>query len=387
MDMDAPDQPATFEPLRSWGVAGIDPHKHTFTVAVLDERGGLHGVASFPTSDQGLGAALAWLGDVEFDVDRVGVEGSGWLGVHVATFLAAAGYDVREVQASRTAERRRRRRRAKTDAEDAQAIARETLAHPDLPPAGKQHLPDLDWDELVAMRNRRRGLLAQRQRLLNEAESVLVLLPLVVRGMLPPTSRVRPRLRVLAQGAADHLELAPADRVNLAWLADSAVDIHQLDARIRQLDERIPAVLARLGCTLAKEVGIAAVGAMQLLVEVGDPTRFASEARFARWCGVAPLAVSSGEGDGEPERHRLDLGGNRQVNSMLHTMHVTQARCYQPAKDYLRGKRAEHKTSREARRAHKRQLANVVIRHMWADHQRRMSQAANVPNQTTPRAA
>jgi hypothetical protein len=43
---------------------------------------------------------------------------------------------VREVQASRTAERRRRRRRAKTDAEDAQAIARATLAHPDLPPAG-----------------------------------------------------------------------------------------------------------------------------------------------------------------------------------------------------------------------------------------------------------
>jgi hypothetical protein len=34
-------------------VAGIDPHKRTFTVAVLDERGGLHGVASFDTSEQG----------------------------------------------------------------------------------------------------------------------------------------------------------------------------------------------------------------------------------------------------------------------------------------------------------------------------------------------
>jgi transposase len=141
--MDAVDeQPAAPAPPRLWGVAGIDPHKRTFTVAVLDERGGLHGVASFATSDQGLAAALAWLDAVEFELDRVGVEGSSWLGSQVATFLAAAGYDVREVQASRTAERRRRRRRAKTDAEDAQAIARETLAHPDLPPAGKQHTPD-----------------------------------------------------------------------------------------------------------------------------------------------------------------------------------------------------------------------------------------------------
>jgi len=99
--MDAVDQqPAAPAPHRPWGVAGIDPHKDTFTVAVLDERGGLEGVASFPTSDQGLAAALAWLGDVEFSLDRVGVEGSAWLGNHVATLLAGAGYDVREVQAS-----------------------------------------------------------------------------------------------------------------------------------------------------------------------------------------------------------------------------------------------------------------------------------------------
>jgi hypothetical protein len=52
------------------------PAQHTFTVAILDEPGGLHGVGSFATSDRGLAAALAWLGDIEFDLDRVGVEGS-----------------------------------------------------------------------------------------------------------------------------------------------------------------------------------------------------------------------------------------------------------------------------------------------------------------------
>ena len=48
------------------------------------------------------------------------------LGRPLVLALTAAGYDVREVQANRTAERRKRRRRAKTDIEDAEAIARET---------------------------------------------------------------------------------------------------------------------------------------------------------------------------------------------------------------------------------------------------------------------
>jgi hypothetical protein len=78
--MDAVEQPAAPAPRRPWGVAGIDPHKRTFTVAVLDERGGLHGVASFDTSQQGLAAALAWLGAVEFDLDRVGEGGLGVAG-------------------------------------------------------------------------------------------------------------------------------------------------------------------------------------------------------------------------------------------------------------------------------------------------------------------
>jgi hypothetical protein len=59
--------------------------------------------------------AVALLDSFEFAIRRVGVEGSAGLGRHVTQALVAAGYDVREVQANRTAERRRRRRRHKTD--------------------------------------------------------------------------------------------------------------------------------------------------------------------------------------------------------------------------------------------------------------------------------
>jgi transposase len=85
---------------------------------------------------------------------------------------------------------------------------------------------------------------------------------------------------------------------------------------------------------------------------------------------VSPLR-SPAEGHGPARRHRLDLGGNRDVNSILHTVHITQARCHPPAKAYIAKKVSESKTKREARRAHKRQLANVIIRHMWRDDDKR----------------
>lgn len=58
-------------------------------------------------------------------------------------------------------------------------------------------------------------------------------------------------------------------------------------------------------------MGIGLIGAAELIAEVGDPSRFRSESAFARWAGIAFVATSSGEGQGEPTRHRLDLLGNQ----------------------------------------------------------------------------
>jgi hypothetical protein len=103
-----------------------------------------------------------------------------------------------------------------------------------------------------------------------------------VRAVLPQTSRVRPRLRALELGLVSSVQLAAANRVNLAWLTETAGDIARLDAWVTELDKKIPP-LGRLGSTLTQEHGIAAVAAvagMDLLVEVGDPTRFATEAQL-----------------------------------------------------------------------------------------------------------
>jgi transposase len=334
---------------------------------VVNVLGELVTRVSFKVTQAGVAELLAVLRGTGLDIDRIGIEGSGGLGRPLTLALATAGYDVREVQASRTAERRQRRRRAKTDIEDAEAIARETLADPDLPPAGKHAAPPPSWDTLVAIRDWRESLILQRVRLLTEAEPVLVSLPLRVREQLPATSRVHPALKRLARIAPTLTGLTPADQTKLARLAATTDQLTALDTQIKDLDRQIPALLADLGCTLTDIHGIGVVTAMTLLTEIGDPHRFARESQFARWCGAAPVPVSSGEGDGPARRHRLDLGGNRQVNSILHIVHVTQARCHPSARAYLARRTTAGHTPRAARRSHKRHLANVIIRHMWND--------------------
>ncbi len=118
---------------------------------------------------------------------------------------------------------------------------------------------------------------------------MLVTLPLAIRDALPATSRVLPRLVALAEGHVVPAALAPADRLKLDRLATSLLDITTLTQRIKELDQRIPALLAELGSTLTDLHGVGAVTAMDLLVEIGDPHRFTSEAQFARWCGIAAL--------------------------------------------------------------------------------------------------
>lgn len=294
-----------------WGVAGADAHKHSITVAVLDRTGGEVDVATFAVTSDGVADLLTWLRSRPVEVARIGIEGSAGWGLPVAEFLVEAGLDVREVNPARTSDRRRRRRRPKTDREDALAIAREVLADEALPPAAAAMPVSDAHAEITAVCERRRSLMRRRQRLLNEAESVLAKLPLDLRDRLPHGS-VRSRLVALA-----HLEDRPSDE-RVAWLAEMFEDLVDWEHRIKQLEARLPALLAECGSTLTDEAGIGTVSAAELVTEIGDPTRFRSEGAFARWAGVAPVPVSSGEGDDEPDHHRLDLLGNRTVNRILY---------------------------------------------------------------------
>lgn len=357
--------------------AGVDAHKRSVTVAVVDAFGVEAGVASFDNSTTGLDQALAWLDSIG-PVARIGVEGSAGHGRHLAERLVAAGLDVREVPPRRTAERRRSRRRGKTDREDALAIARATAGEPGLGPVkpgaglGQVH------EELVAVRDHRNMLVQRRTTMLNHAESVLAAVPLVFTDAGRGGRKVRPRLRQVARG--DHADAPAPVRAQLAQLVELEADITDLDRRIRVLDKRLANLVTASGSTLLEEHGIGVTGAATLIAEIGDPARFRSESAFNRWWGGAPVAVSSSEGDNDPLRHRLDLLGNRTVNSVLYVMSVTQARYHPPAQIYLAKKKTEGHSRKEARRAHKTVLGRRVIRRMWNDRRRQLAQTN--PDQT-----
>lgn len=156
--------------------------------------------------------------------------------------------------------------------------------------------------------------------------------------------------------------------LRLQLLERHTAAIADLDAQDREAAKQLRERAERAGSTLHELCGIAERIEAELLVEVGDPRRFA-EGGFARFIGTAPLPASSPEGDGEPTRHRLNRGGNRRVNACLHRMAITQLRCEPRARKIYNETRAAGHTKKEAMRILKRQLSNLVHRRMIKDVQ------------------
>ena len=61
-------------------------------------------------------------------------------------------------------------------------------------------------------------------------------------------------------------------------------------------------------------------------------------------------------------RHRLNRGGNRRLNMLFHQIVLTQARIYAPAREYLARRKAQGKSTGEARCALKRLIVRRVYR-------------------------
>ena len=114
--------------------------------------------------------------------------------------------------------------------------------------------------------------------------------------------------------------------------------------------EHAPDLLAERGCgplTAAKLIG-----------EIAGADRFATDAKVARTAGTAPIPASSGN----HTRHRLDRGGNRQLNCALHRLAVNKGIWDPESAAYLARKQAEGKTRKEALRCLKRHLTRRVWR-------------------------
>ena len=331
-------------------VIGLDVHKQSVTAVAVDEAGRpLDEAVIRVGSDALVGWASALSGERLWAVEDCR-QLTRWLEQQ----LLGIGEDLVRVPPKLTVpERRAGRTRGKSDPIDALAIARAALREPDLsrPRAGER----VYW-EIKLLVDHRDDVVDQRRRTQQRLRWHL--------HQLDPTFEVP--LRML--GRSSHLErvsrwLARRDQELQVKLARELVStIRSLNQTVAELDQELEHRVSEVAPKLLELPGCAAVTAAKLLAEIGPIDRFKSDAQLARHGGVAPLEASSGR----VQRHRLDRGGNRQLNSALSRIAITQARYHAPARDYLERKRAEGKSRREALRCLKRLLVRVVFQTLKA---------------------
>src|SRR5436309_11188435 len=326
-------------------VIGLNAHKQSVTAVAVDESGRPLAETVIPVGSSEL---LEWA--AALDAERLwAVEDCRQLTRWLERQLLGVGGELVRVPPKLTvAERRAGRTRGKSNPIDALAIARAALREPDL---SRPRPDERVYRELKLLVDHRDDLVDQRRRTRQRLRWHL--------HALDPTYEVP--LRRLDR--ASHLErvarwLARREQELQVRIARELVStIRILNRAIGELDHELEQRTAQVAPALLELPGCAALTAAKLLAEIGPIDRFRTDAQLARHGGVAPLEASSGR----TQRHRLDRGGNRELNAALYRIAITQARYHPDVRAYLERKRAEGKSRREALRCLKRQLVRVVF--------------------------
>ncbi|MEA2183981.1 MAG: transposase [Solirubrobacteraceae bacterium] len=332
-------------------VIGADTHKHSHTVAAVDAATGRAcGDWTARAKRRSFDDLLRWARSV--GAERVwAIEDCRHVSGALERFLLKRGERVVRVAPKLMADARRfARERGKSDAIDAVAIARAAIREGlDTLPIARLAGRELDIRLLVDHRER---LVAQRTALINDLRWHL--------HDLWPELEIP--ARVLTAGCWQERvagRLARAEQTARVRIArDELRRIRELTRSIDALQRELAVLVAELAPQLLAEPGCGVLTAAKLVGEIAGIGRFATDAKLARIAGSAPIPASSGRTD----RHRLDRGGNRQLNCALHRLAVTKGRVDPQTAAYLARKQADGKTRREALRCLKRHLARRVWR-------------------------
>jgi len=332
-------------------VIGADTHKHSHTVAAVDAATGRACAdRTARAKRRSFDDLLRWARGV--GAERVwAIEDCRHVSGALERFLLRRGERVVRVAPKLMADARRSaRERGKSDVIDAVAIARAAIREGlDTLPVARLAGRELDIRLLVDHRER---LVAQRTALINDLRWHL--------HDLSPELEIP--ARVLTTGCwQDRVagRLARAEQTARVRIArDELRRIRELTRSIDALQRELAVLVADLAPQLLAEPGCGVLTAAKLIGEIAGIDRFATDAKLARLAGSAPIPASSGR----TTRHRLDRGGNRQLNCALHRLAVTKGRLDPDTAAYLARKQADGKTRREALRCLKRHLARRVWR-------------------------
>ena len=151
--------------------------------------------------------------------------------------------------------------------------------------------------------------------------------------------------------------LARAEQTTRVMVARELVrQIAARTTRIRELESELAQLVSAYAPQLLAKRGCSPLTAAKLIGEIAGAERFSTDAKLARTSGTAPIPASTGNSN----RHRLDRGGNRQLNCALHRLAVNKAHWDPQTAAYLQRKQTEGKSRKEALRCLKRHLARRV---------------------------
>src|SRR5215469_3507573 len=292
-------------------IIGMDPHKRSATIEVIDERASILAAGRYGTDKAGYAQMLA--AGPKFAGRVWAIEGCNGVGRHIAHRLVASGETVLDVPARLSAQVRvfATGNGRKTDPVDAHSVALAALRSPSL--VQVEVSPDL----LVL------GMLADRRDELGRARTQTInrihrlLLELLPGGAKQFLSAAQARALI---GAVRPRDVVGKTRRRLA--AELITELEGIDRKIKACKKELTVLVEAQGSALLQLHGIGPSSAARLLADVGNIHRFASRDHFASWNGTAPLDASSGQ----QLRHRLSRAGNRRINRALHIMAIVQLR-------------------------------------------------------------
>lgn len=348
-------------------VVGVDTHacKHVF--AVLAATGEHLGTRSFPTHRAGMARALDFVGRLcGGDLDTLWVvEGAASYGAILAGMVQERGYQVVEAPRVPSA---MRHGVGKSDTLDAHAIATVALAtqvHLLRHPRNREGVREA----MSILVGARESMTRERTAAHNALTAVLRTHDLGIDARKAPTLT---QVKTIAAWRTRHEHIATSTaREEATRLARRLIDLDKdITANHHQLHTLVAASPA---APLLDMTGIGVVTAAIAYTAYSHPGRFRSEAAYANLAGVAPIPASSGN----TTRHRLNRGGDRQLNRALHIAVLVRMTHDPETRDYLHKRTAQGKTPREIRRILKRYLARRIYRILEANH----------PHPTTTQAA
>src|SRR5215471_21150950 len=227
---------------------GMDPHKRSATIEVIDERGRVWAVGGCNGIGKHLAHRLVHDGESVLDVPPK-------LSAQVRVFATGNG--------------------RKTDPVDAHSVAIAALYSADL----VRVEVDDDLQVMGMLADRREELGRTRTQTVNRLHRLLL-------QLIPGGAK---RFLSAAQARALIVTVKPRDlpgKTRRRIAVELLAELDTIDRKIKALEKELAALMSERNSTLLNLPGIGPSGAARLLADVGDIHRFADRNRFASWNGT-----------------------------------------------------------------------------------------------------